>query len=206
MKPVTPLPVIILAAGLSSRMRGRDKLLEMIDGVPLLLRQSEAARSITKGPVIITLPPEPHPRHEVLKGLPVTRVPVANAQDGLSESLRCGLSALPSDAKAAMLLLADLPELTAADLATGVQAADLARDTLICRGTTEDGAPGHPIIVSNQLFEQLKAGTGDTGGSAVMKAFRDRTKFVPLPGRRALCDLDTPEDWEAWRRARGETQ
>ena len=31
-------PILILAAGQSSRMRGRDKLLEPVDGVPKLRR------------------------------------------------------------------------------------------------------------------------------------------------------------------------
>ncbi|PJE36025.1 nucleotidyltransferase family protein, partial [Pseudooceanicola lipolyticus] len=27
----------------------------------------------------------------------------------------------------------------------------------------------------------------------------DRVQLVPLPGQRARADLDTPEDWAAWR-------
>ncbi|NBR54129.1 MAG: nucleotidyltransferase family protein, partial [Rhodobacteraceae bacterium] len=39
-------PILILAAGKSSRMRGRDKHLEEIDGVPLLRRLALAALAL----------------------------------------------------------------------------------------------------------------------------------------------------------------
>ena len=60
------LPILILAAGQSSRMRGRDKLLEEIDGVPLLRRQVDMARAAGLGSVFVTVPEVPHPRHDIL--------------------------------------------------------------------------------------------------------------------------------------------
>ena len=202
MPPKADLPIIILAAGLSRRMRGRDKLLEDVDGVPLIQRQADVACAATKGPVLVALPIPPHPRHDVLTECNVQLIPVARARDGISESLKSALAALPSDAPAAMLLLADLPELTVNDLLTVFKAVDLTTEDLIWRGTTADGKPGHPIVVRNDLFDALKNTTGDTGGSAVMRANKHRTCFVPLPDNRARCDLDTPEDWATWRATR----
>ena len=49
------------------------------------------------------------------------------------------------------------------------------------------------------LFDQLKHLRGDDGGRAVVRAAADRMQLVPLPGQRARRDLDTPEDWAAWR-------
>ena len=37
----------------------------------------------------------------------------------------------------------------------------------------------------------------DKGAAAMMEG--ERVEFVALPGRRAVQDLDTPEDWDAWR-------
>ena len=83
-----------------------------------------------------------------------------------------------------------------------MEAVDLNSDALIWRGTTANGRPGHPIVVSRSLFGALSSVTGDNGGSAVLKTNLARTHFVTLPGDRALCDLDTPEEWAAWRAAR----
>ncbi len=45
------LPILILAAGASTRMRGRDKLMEPVEGRPLIRRQAEMARAAGRFPV-----------------------------------------------------------------------------------------------------------------------------------------------------------
>ncbi|WP_282060947.1 nucleotidyltransferase family protein [Roseobacter litoralis] len=198
-KASSSVPIILLAAGASSRMRGRDKLLEDIDGVPLLRRQAARAVDATLGPVIVTLPPKPNPRWEVLAGLNVTRIAVPDAALGMSVSLRRGLEQVSENADAVMVLLADLPELTTDDLITVLGRVTSASDALIWRGTTSHGAPGHPIVFSRSLFAELASITGDTGGATVVARHLNQTAFIRLPGIRARLDLDTPEDWAAWR-------
>ena len=194
---IASLPVILLAAGASTRMRGRDKLMEDIGGEPLLRRQARLARGI--GPVTVALPPAPHPRYTALSGLDITPLPIPDAAEGMGASLRRAFAALPLDTPAAMVLLADMPALEARDLARLAAAVDLTGETLIWRATTEDGKPGHPIVFAAALFDQLKQLRGDDGGRAVVRAAADRMQLVPLPDQRARRDLDTPEDWAAWR-------
>lgn len=193
------LPIILLAAGQSSRMRGADKLLEMVEGVPLVRRQAEMACAATSGPVIVALPDAPHPRYSALEGLQVQIVPVPDASEGMNASLRRAFATVPADAPAAMLLLCDLPDLTTSDLKTVLQAVDLNKPTLVWRGTTDTGAPGHPIVFAAPLFDRFAKLTGDAGGRDVIKAAQGHIEMVPLPGNRARMDLDTPEAWAEWR-------
>ncbi|MEW9920717.1 NTP transferase domain-containing protein [Marimonas sp. MJW-29] len=195
-------PIILLAAGSSSRMRGRDKLLEEVDGVPLLRLQALKAIAASGGPVIVALPPAPHPRYAALKGLDVALVPVPDATEGMNASLRAAFAALPGDAPCAMVLLADLPDLTAQDLMRVGGAVDLQTDTLVWRGVTETGAPGHPIVFRSDLFPVFASLTGDSGGREVIARAKGRVKLIPLAGTRARNDLDTPEDWADWRAQR----
>ncbi|MCV3271008.1 nucleotidyltransferase family protein [Roseobacter sinensis] len=199
---VSDLPIILLAAGQSRRMRGADKLLEEVDGLPLLRRQAELASAVTTGPVLVALPPAPHPRYRSLDALAVDRVPVADADEGMNASLRTAFAALPRGAPAAMLLLADLPELTKEDLRVVLQAIDLKPEALIWRGATEDGKPGHPIVFAAPLFEAFASLQGDGGGREVVAKAGSRVALIPLPGQHARRDLDTPEDWAAWRAER----
>lgn len=193
------LPLIVLAAGRSSRMRGADKLLESVDGKPLIRRQAEIARAATKGAVIVTLPCNAPARLKAIEGCDVNVIPVPDAAEGMSASLRRALTALPNDVPAAMVLLSDLPELTSADLIRVRDAVDVNSPTLIWRGATAQGAPGHPVVFANCLFHELCALSGDTGGAEVVARHRDQTCLVPLPKEHARRDLDTPEDWAAWR-------
>ena len=49
---------IVLAAGAARRMRGRDKLLEPVDGRPALRAVAEAALASRADEVVVVLPPE----------------------------------------------------------------------------------------------------------------------------------------------------
>lgn len=200
--PASLVPIIVLAAGASRRMRGADKLLQPIDGTALLRRQALRARAATRGPVIVALPPEPHDRYACLDGLDVTIVPVPDAHDGMNASLRRSFSNL-QDAPAACLLLADLPDIDTNDLETVLRAVDPSDGTLIWRATTQDGKPGHPIVFHADVFADIAKLTGDSGARDVVArvAAQGRLRTIALPGTRALCDLDTPEDWAHWRAA-----
>ncbi len=197
---MTDIPIILLAAGQSSRMKGADKLLKEIDGVPLLRRSAETA--LSAGPVIVALPRKPHARYGVLQGLDVRPVAVPDAAEGMNASLRQAMRAVPSEARAVMVLLADLPDLTVQDLRAVVHSVSTCPDNKVWRGATEDGKPGHPVIFDRSLFGDLAALTGDSGAQQVVQAHSSQVHLVKLPGVHARLDLDTPKAWSDWERAR----
>ncbi|WP_300067219.1 nucleotidyltransferase family protein [uncultured Ruegeria sp.] len=190
------IPVIMLAAGQSRRMGGADKLMKEVDGVPLVRRSTEIA--MTAGPVIVALPPRPHPRFDILADLEILRVPIADATEGMNASLRGALRHVTTQAPAVLVMLADLPELTAVDLAAVIGARKDQPDYLIWRGATDKGKPGHPVLFDRSLFTQLGKLQGDKGAQSVVQAHKDKVHLVSLPGQHALRDLDTEEDWDAW--------
>lgn len=195
------IPILILAAGQSSRMNGRDKLMEEVDGRPLLRRMAETALEVSET-VLVTLPGLDHPRVRALDGLGVQLVPVPDAAEGLSASLKRGVAHLPDCARF-VVLLADLPDLTAEDIRIVLQAAEHDVESLIWRGATAEGKAGHPTVFDTHLIPAFDGLEGDTGAQPVIAAHADRLRLVPLPDGRARRDLDTPEQWEAFRRETG---
>lgn len=189
-------PILILAAGRSSRMRGADKLLEMVDGLPLLRRQVNAALS-TGEPVFVALPSLTHPRAKAIANLGVTLIEVPTADQGMSESLKTGVRALPASAWF-MVLLADLVGLTSDDLKQMLDY-NPGSDTLILRGADQSGAQGHPILFETSLRAAFETLSGDSGGAEIIRAHKARMELVTLPSDHATLDLDTPEDWAAFR-------
>lgn len=190
------LVILLLAAGRASRMRGGDKLLEEVAGHPLIATM--ARRAATVAPCRVTLPDIDHPRAAALP--PGTLIiPVPDADEGMAASIRAGARDLPDTTTGLMILPGDMPDLTAADLQTLANAwrSDPGH---IHRATASDGTPGHPVIFPAYLFDNLRALTGDTGARALLKTHT--TRHVALPDRHALTDLDTPEDWAAWRARR----
>ncbi len=182
---MTGVHILIPAAGASARMRGADKLMQEVDGVAQLRRAVEAARGAGATRVWVTLPPYgdamADTRHTALNGS-WARAAAAQSAAGL------------------LILLADLPEIEAADLARFVAAHETDPEA-VWRGVAEDGTTGHPVLIPARLFSGLIGLTGDTGARAVLAG--EDVRAVPLPGQRAVTDLDTPEDWAAWRARTG---
>lgn len=193
------LHIIILAAGASSRMAPRDKLLEFVDGQPLLARITRFALE-TGRPVTVVLPTDRPLRNASIAGLPVQKIFAEKAQDGMAESIKAGLAATSADA-AVLLVLADLPELDLDDFNAMISAWHV-HPAAILQGTSATGLHGHPVIFPAQFRPALEQLSGDNGAKAILRANQDILQKVPLPAEHATTDLDTPEAWDAWRKSR----
>lgn len=190
------LPILLLAAGASSRMDGRDKLLEPVaGGVPLLTERVAAARA-TGQQVWVALPPEPRAPARWRNSTGAQRLEIAHPEEGMGASLAQLVAALPDTTEGAMVLPADMPDITSADMTRLLEAFDPGR---VVRGATADGTPGHPVLFPRSWFGRLVRLTGDKGARDLLRAAPAR--LVPMPGENARTDLDTPEQWDAWRAA-----
>lgn len=197
--PLLHAAILILAAGQSRRMRGADKMLELVDGQPLIRRQVQMA--IAAGlPVWVALPPDRPLRVAAIADLAVRQLPVQDADLGISKSIIAGNAAIPAGYDL-LLWLADLPEIETSDLKAILFAAKAAPNAIV-RATTGAGKPGHPVYFPASMRGELARLTGDDGARDVLKRHLAATVFVPLPDERALTDLDTPEDWANWRAGR----
>ena len=195
------LVIVIPAAGASSRMRGRDKLLLSVGDEALLARQVRIALG-TGRRVLLTVPPEGAARRAVVEPFACDRLCITHVEDaseGIAASIRAGARwAQKRQASGVMIMLADMPEIEAGDLERLIAAFATEPDRA-WRATAEDGIAGHPVIFPQRLFDALQRITGDIGARDVLKG--EDVVPVRLPGRRAVTDLDTPEDWAKWRRA-----
>ncbi|GGE42530.1 molybdopterin-guanine dinucleotide biosynthesis protein A [Actibacterium pelagium] len=178
-------------------MGGRDKLLELIDGTPIIARQAKNALAVADN-VLVTLPPDRPKRLKVLQHLrdKLNIIEVPGADQGMSASFRA-VSQLDIPGPI-MVLPCDMPELTK-ELLDTVWLTYEGNPNSIVRGAAEDGTPGHPVIFPQDLIERFATLTGDEGARAILKQNKDRIVKTPLPGEAALIDLDTPEAWDCWK-------
>ena len=196
----------IPAAGRSSRMRGRDKLLETVGGVPILRRVATEALKAGVGPVIVGIGPDDRERRRALRNLDVEILDVEDAAEGMGATLRAGARAAlaamnttwggDSEYLGLLVMLPDMPGIEASDILE-MDRVFQARGGPVVRATTEDGRAGHPVLFPEHAVRDFETLSGDKGAAAMMEG--ERVEFVALPGRRAVQDLDTPEDWDAWR-------
>ena len=195
---MSDLTILIPAAGASTRMRGADKLLTEIDGTPLLRRTVQVALAATAD-VLVTLRPQDTARQCALKDLAVRTLAIADAGLGLSASLRGAAAATPRGGL--LILPADMPDITTADLGLMIDAARQCPGAIL-RATGADGTQGHPVLFPADLLPAFATLTGDEGARALLQTHKARLHLIPLPDQHALTDLDTPEAWAAWRNTR----
>ncbi len=191
------IPILILAAGASKRMQGRDKLVMDIDDKPLI--HHVAKRAISTGhPVFIALSGAFPERKTALAGLDYQPVHVDHPEKGMSISLLSGLAEISPCPPALLVSLADMPDITTQDYLTLIDAFLSDPDAPILRCATHHGQAGNPVILPRWAYELTDLFQGDQGARALFHSFPDRVKLVPLSNNHAKTDLDTPQDWESW--------
>jgi molybdenum cofactor cytidylyltransferase len=182
---------IVLAAGLSSRM-GRNKLLADIDGKPLLRRVVEAAAASGVDPIVVVSGNAAAETAAALAGLRVNVVDNPDYRNGLSTSLKRGLRALPDDCDGAIVLLGDMPAVTAALIDKLIAAFDPAENRAICVATYQ-GKRGNPVLWARQFFADMLQLEGDVGAKHLMAANGELVCEVEAADDGPLIDIDTPE-------------
>ena len=177
------MTVILLAAGLSSRM-GTNKLLLPLGKEPLLLRSLRAALSFS-GSVIVVTGHERERIEALLAPFPVQTVYAEDYAKGQGFSMRRGLRAAP-DADFA-IVPGDLPLLTLEDYLRTSQALSSSSIARPCHG----GEPGHPVMFRKEHRERLLAFPGR------FKAYVDSSSPCLVEGSiGTVLDADTPERYE----------
>jgi molybdenum cofactor cytidylyltransferase len=182
---------VVLAAGQSRRMGGPNKLLEEVGGKPLVRRAVEQALASAARPVVVVTGHQRDGVEAALAGLPVQLVHNPDFADGLSTSLKAGIAALPAESDAAIVCLADMPQVDATLLDRMAAAFDPARGALIVVPTFE-GKRGNPVLWARRFFPELSALQGDVGARHLIGTYVDAVTEVPVDGRTAFFDVDTP--------------
>jgi molybdenum cofactor cytidylyltransferase len=183
---------LVLAAGRSTRMGGPNKLLAEIGGRPLVRIAAEQALASRAKPVIVVTGHERERVEAALKGLPVRLVHNPDFAQGLGGSVRTGIAAVPPEADGAIVCLGDMPQVDAAlvDRLIGAFAPEQGALAVV---PTIDGQRGNPVLWSRRFFPDLMAIEGDVGARHLIGRYGEAVVEVPVTGKGALVDVDTPE-------------
>jgi molybdenum cofactor cytidylyltransferase len=136
-----------------------------------------------------------HEREQVeaaLKGLPVRLVHNPDFAQGLGTSLRAGIAAVPAEADGAIVCLGDMPQVDAALIDRLISAFDPEKGALAVVPTI-DGRRGNPVLWARRFFPDLMAIEGDVGARHLIDRYGEAVVEVPVSGKAALTDIDTPE-------------
>ena len=172
---MTRISAIVLAAGEASRF-GSPKQRLLLPRVLERLRESPVDEI-----VVVAGAYELEPCNDQLQGVPCRVVGCADWQDGPGASLRCGLAALGDDVEAAVVVLADGPDLAPSALDRVLEEWRAGGGVV---AASYGGSRGHPLVLGRSDWKDIP----DDG-------LRDRpVRLVPCDDLGAPGDVDTPGD------------
>ena len=181
----------ILAAGRSTRM-GSNKLMEELQGKPLVRHVAEAALASRARPVLVITGHERERVQAALDGLDVRFIHNPDFADGLSTSLKAGVAALPRGVTGVIVLLGDMP-FVELDVINSLSKAFEGQPHAIAAVPVHRGEWGNPVLVSRVLFGDIAKLQGDAGARKLLAGRSGEVLEVPVSRDAILIDLDTPE-------------
>jgi molybdenum cofactor cytidylyltransferase len=184
---------IILAAGASTRMK-QQKLLLPFNGKTIIETVVEnVARSVSSN-ILVVLGSHREQIQEQLVNSAVKIGVNENYMDGMLSSAICGFRALPGEAKAALIFLADQPQIPA-------QVTDLVIKAWIESGKgivipTFNGRRGHPVLIETRYKADIERLDPEKGLRVLSEKFKNDMFEMECSIPEILRDIDTPEDYE----------
>lgn len=154
----------MLAAGASTRFGSPKQRL-------LLAPVLERVRASSVDEILVVLG-----AHEVETSARIVRCP--DWEHGPGASLRCGLAALPAEAEAAVVVLADGPDLAPEAIDRVIAAWRAGGGDVLA--ASYSGERGHPVLLGRSAWERVP----DEGARALQPS------LVPCDGLRAPGDVD----------------
>jgi molybdenum cofactor cytidylyltransferase len=181
---------IVLAAGSATRF-GATKQLAPFLGKPLAQHAVDALAAAGVGELVVVTGHDADAVEGAIRLPPQGRF-ARNREHatGQASSLGVGLHELAEDSEAAVVLLADQPGVTDAEVRALFQAFTTSRSRIV-RIAYTDG-PG-PALLSREVYAEAGHLHGDAGARTLMASHPDWVEDVEVPFA-APPDVDRPED------------
>jgi molybdenum cofactor cytidylyltransferase len=181
---------VVLAAGTGSRFGG-TKQLERVGGKPLAQHAVDALVAAGVGELLVVTGHDAPAIEAALRLPPHGRfVPNPAYRDGQSTSLAAALHEVADDSEGAVILMADQPGVTDAEVRDLIETFHRTRARIV-RIRYTDG-PG-PALLSREIYAEASHLTGDVGARVLIASHPEWVTEVEVPFA-APSDIDRRED------------
>jgi molybdenum cofactor cytidylyltransferase len=188
--------LLVLAAGLSRRMGGPNKLLQPYRGRPLLAHALRIAEEFEFRDRVAVTGRDSAQVQALAETFNVRCVFNPRFAEGLGTSVAAGARALGPDINGVFIALGDMPEIDP-DVYFAL-AKKLTRHSIIL--PLHRGSRGHPVLFCASYISELSALSGDEGARSLLRRHADRIAAVETANPGVLRDIDTREDFETLHR------
>jgi molybdenum cofactor cytidylyltransferase len=183
---------VILAAGLSRRMDGPNKLLQPWRGRPLIAHACATAASLNLRDCVVVTGRDALDIANLATAVGVRTVHNPAFADGLGSSIAAGASAISTGLLGIFIVLGDMPLIDREDYA-GLAAAFAYGRIII---PEYQGMRGHPVLFCASFRGKLQNLSGDEGARSIVNAHKTAVLDLALLNPGVLADFDKPQDFQ----------
>jgi molybdenum cofactor cytidylyltransferase len=192
-RSVPTIAAVVLAAGRSTRMAPHNKLLVTDPaGKPMIARTVDNLLSSNARPILVVTGHMEDQMKAALGGRPVRYVHAPDYAQGLAESLKTGIAAVPPECVGAIVCLGDMPLVTGRMIDRLLAMFDPEEGRSIVLPTFR-GKQGNPMIWDRRYFPEILGISGDSGARFLIGKHAEQVAEVEIGDDAVLRDFDTPE-------------
>ena len=194
------IAALILGAGLSKRMR-QPKLFINIKGYPMFYHSILAVKKTSINDIILVVGKyyqETIAYLNLLEQDQFTNVVINHQYEkGMSSSIICGISNIPSSADAELILLADMPFISHEIIRLVISCFEHSNANNIIIPIYK-GKRGHPVLIPKYYFKELMNLQDDVGARHLISKYQHNVKTIEVSDKEILTDFDTYKDIQKW--------
>ncbi len=190
------MSAIVLAAGLSTRMGGVNKLLLPFKGKTVIVTVIENIINSAIEEVMVVTGNDADVVQNLLKHLPVKIIHNNDFKKGMTSSIQKGVSIAQGDSF--MICLGDMPFITSEDylqISTFFEKQKQLNEACICIATHKNKR-GNPVIFSSFYKEKILEHTDMEGCKEIICSNKQNVYNVELDSENILKDIDTSYDYK----------
>jgi molybdenum cofactor cytidylyltransferase len=187
------IAAIVLAAGRSRRMAPHNKLLVTDpSGKTMIARVVDNVLSSNARPIVVVTGHMAEQIETALGGRPVRYVHAPDYAQGLAESLKTGIAAVPPECAGAIVCLGDMPLVTGRMIDRLLAMYDPEEGRSIVLPTFR-GKQGNPMLWDRRYFPEILGISGDSGARFLVGKHAEQVAEVEMADDAVLRDFDTTD-------------
>lgn len=185
----SPVTAVITAAGLSSRFRGGNKLLEILDDEPLIRRTVGNAKAAGIDDIVVVTGADRAQIERAVSGMECRCVFNPAFESGLAGSIVSGVAVAHAHHNV-LIWPGDMPFVRSETASRIIRNGD--PDWIVV--PVYSGRRGHPVLFGRSFRKELNRLSGDRGAKAILLRHPDAVKEIEVMDPGIVTDVDTVDD------------
>ena len=190
------IKVILLAAGLSKRMKSENKLIKLYKNKPLINYSLNVLKKSKANKIIIVLG---HQYKEVRKIIKKNKKIIftynKNYKKGMASSIKMGLKKVSKNDKGFIVAQSDMPFVKLSDINKICRS--IKTKKFLVHALKYKNRLGNPIGFDISLIKKFKNIKGQFGAKFMVKRLKNRTNFINISSLKSFKEFDKVSDFRS---------